>query len=52
MSTHESFPSFTILISALYVGMGDDPVGRPRTKGLDAVGAKSPILADVMGGTT
>jgi len=28
----------------MYVGIGDDPVGRPRTKGLVGVGAKSLIL--------
>jgi hypothetical protein len=42
--THESFPSFTSLIKALYVGIGDDPVGKPRTNGLFSVGAKSLIL--------
>lgn len=42
--THESFPSFTSAMSALYVGIGDDPVGRPSTKGFSAVGAKSLIL--------
>jgi hypothetical protein len=29
---------------ALYVGIGDEPVGRPRTKGFSAVGLKSLIL--------
>jgi len=42
--THDNFPSFTILIKALYVGTGEEPVGNPRTKGLSGVGANSLIL--------
>ena len=38
---HESLPSLTILIRALYVGIGDEPVGSPSTKGLFAVGLNS-----------
>ena len=34
-------------MSDLYVGMGDDPVGRPKTKGFSGVGAKSLILHTV-----
>ena len=41
---HESFPSFTSLMRCLYVGIGDDPVGSPRTKGFSGVGLKSLIL--------
>lgn len=43
-TTHESSPAFTSLISALYVGMGEDPVGKPRTKGFDGVGSNRLIL--------
>ena len=43
--THESFPSFTSLIRALYVGIGVEPVGRPSTNGLSAVGLKLLILS-------
>ena len=42
--THDNFPSFTILIKALYVGMGEDPVGNPRTNGFSGVGVNSLIL--------
>ena len=44
-STHESLPSLTRRVRCLYVGMGDEPVGRPSTKGLSGVGRKSVILA-------
>lgn len=44
VATHDSFPSFTSLISDLYVGIGEEPVGRPRTNGLSGVGSKSLIL--------
>jgi hypothetical protein len=47
---HDSFPSLTSLIKVLYVGIGDDPVGRPRTKGFSGVGAKALILADHLHG--
>ena len=42
--TYESLPSFTSEIRCLYVGIGDEPVGRPSTKGFSAVGLKSFIL--------
>ena len=42
--TDERFPSLTNSMSFLYVGIGDEPVGRPRTNGLLAVGAKSFML--------
>ena len=41
---YETLPAFTSLMSALYVGMGDDPVGRPSTNGFSGVGSKSLIL--------
>lgn len=43
-ATHVSFSSLTSLIRALYVGIGDEPVGSPSTKGFSAVGAKSLML--------
>lgn len=42
--TYESLPSLTSLIKALYVEIGEEPVGRPSTKGFSAVGLKSLIL--------
>lgn len=42
--TYESFPVFTSLISDLYVEIGEEPVGRPRTNGFSGVGAKSLML--------
>jgi hypothetical protein len=44
LTTHVNLPSLTILIKALYVGIGDDPVGNPRTNGCSGVGANSLIL--------
>lgn len=41
---HDNLPSLTILIRALYVGIGEDPVGNPSTKGFSAVGLNSLIL--------
>ena len=43
--THESFPALTRPIRCLYVGIGDEPVGRPRTNGFSGVGLKSFILS-------
>lgn len=43
-AAHESFPSLTSLIRALYVGIGDEPVGKPSTNGFEAVGLKSLML--------
>ena len=43
-STDESFPAFTSAISALYVGIGDEPVGRPSTNGFSGVGPKFLML--------
>lgn len=40
----ESLPALTRVMRCLYVGMGEEPVGRPSTKGRSAVGAKSVIL--------
>jgi len=42
--THESFPSLTNFTKALYVGIGEEPVGNPNTNGFSGVGAKSLIL--------
>ena len=39
-----SFPDLTREIKCLYVGMGDEPVGRPRTKGFSGVGPNSLML--------
>lgn len=43
-TTYESSPALCSLIKAWYVGMGEDPVGKPRTKGFSAVGSNSLIL--------
>jgi len=43
--TYESFPCFTNSTSALYVGIGEEPVGKPRTKGFSGVGANSLMLS-------
>ena len=37
----ESSPALTIATRCWYVGMGVEPVGRPSTKGLSAVGANA-----------
>ena len=42
--THESLPAFTSPMRCLYVGIGEEPVGRPSTNGFPAVGLKSRIL--------
>jgi hypothetical protein len=42
--THESFPSFTRRMRYLYVGIGEEPVGKPSTKGFSGVGWKLLIL--------
>jgi hypothetical protein len=45
-NTYDSFFSFTKAIRALYVGIGDEPVGSPKTKGRVGVGANSLILQE------
>jgi hypothetical protein len=44
--TYDSFPALTSLMSALYVGIGELPVGKPSTNGVSAVGLKSLILRE------
>ena len=38
---NESSPALTIATRCLYVGIGVEPVGRPSTKGFEAVGANA-----------
>ena len=45
LRTHESLPALTSRMRCLYVGIGDEPVGRPRTNGFSGVGLKSFILS-------
>ena len=40
----ESLPALTSLMRCLYVGMGDEPVGRPSTNGRSWLGLKSLML--------
>lgn len=44
VETYDIFFSFTKDMRALYVGIGEEPVGSPSTNGLDGVGANSLIL--------